>query len=107
MLAPNSSSYEDLNNYSAVLKLTYGDTSFLFTGDAEAESESEMLAAGYNLSADVLKVGHHGSSSGPESYRRCNTPPHIHRNQIESRKTSNHCLGSRIQCSNQQVNNQA
>ncbi len=63
MLAPNSSSYEDLNNYSAVLKLTYGDTSFLFTGDAEAESENEMLAAGYNLRADVLKVGHHGSSS--------------------------------------------
>lgn len=63
MLAPNSSSYEDLNNYSAVLKLTYGSTSFLFTGDAEAESESEILRVGYNLKSDVLKVGHHGSSS--------------------------------------------
>lgn len=63
MLSPNSSIYDDLNNYSAVLKLTYGDTSFLFTGDAEAESENEMLAAGYNLRADVLKVGHHGSNS--------------------------------------------
>jgi len=62
-VAPNSSSYEDLNNYSAVLKLTYGQTSFLFTGDAEAESESEMLRAGYDLSADLLKVGHHGSDS--------------------------------------------
>ncbi|GAW92764.1 hydrolase [Calderihabitans maritimus] len=63
MLAPNNSSYDDLNNYSAVLKITYGSTSFLFTGDAEAESESEMLRTGYDLKADVLKVGHHGSSS--------------------------------------------
>lgn len=63
-LAPNSDRYDDLNDYSAVLKLTYGQTSFLFTGDAEAVSEAEMLAAGYNyLSADLLKVAHHGSSS--------------------------------------------
>ncbi|MGB9808681.1 MAG: ComEC/Rec2 family competence protein, partial [Caldanaerobacter sp.] len=55
--------YEDLNNYSAVIKITYGDTAFLFTGDAEKESEREMLAENYNLKADVLKVGHHGSSS--------------------------------------------
>lgn len=63
MLAPNSSSYEDLNNYSAVLKLTYGSTSFLFTGDAEAESENEILRTGSSIKSDVLKVGHHGSSS--------------------------------------------
>ncbi|ERM92882.1 ComEC/Rec2 family competence protein [Caldanaerobacter subterraneus] len=63
MLAPNSSYYEDLNNYSAVIKITYGDTAFLFTGDAEKESEREMLNENYNLKADVLKVGHHGSSS--------------------------------------------
>jgi len=62
-LAPNSSSYEDLNNYSAVLKLTYGKTSFLLVGDAEAVSESEMLNADCNLKADLLKVGHHGSGS--------------------------------------------
>jgi competence protein ComEC len=63
ILAPNSASYKDLNNYSIVLKVTYGKTSFLFTGDAERESEKEMLAKGYNLKADVLKVGHHGSNS--------------------------------------------
>lgn len=60
-LAPNSSHYEDTNDYSAVLCLTYGQTSFLFTGDAQFTSEKEMLAAGYDLKADVLKVGHHGS----------------------------------------------
>lgn len=63
MLAPNAAGYEDLNNYSAVLKVTFGSTSFLFTGDAEAESEGQMLAKGYNLKSDVLKVGHHGSNS--------------------------------------------
>ena len=63
MLAPNSSHYEDLNNYSAVVKITYGNTSFLFTGDASEQSEKEMLSKGDNLKADVLKIGHHGSSS--------------------------------------------
>jgi competence protein ComEC len=62
-LAPNSSKYEDLNNYSIVLKVIYGKTSFLLTGDAERESEKEMLAKGYDLKVDLLKVGHHGSSS--------------------------------------------
>ncbi|MGN1329275.1 MAG: ComEC/Rec2 family competence protein [Eubacterium sp.] len=61
-LAPVGSNYDDLNNYSAVLKLTYNDVSFLFTGDAEDISENEMLENSYSeLDADVLKVGHHGS----------------------------------------------
>ncbi|HHW03780.1 MAG TPA: MBL fold metallo-hydrolase [Thermoanaerobacterales bacterium] len=64
IIAPNSNSYEDLNNYSIVLKVTYKDTSFLLAGDAEKLSEEEMLKHNYNLKADVLKVGHHGSSSG-------------------------------------------
>ncbi|HHW30345.1 MAG TPA: MBL fold metallo-hydrolase [Clostridiaceae bacterium] len=63
IIAPNSDNYEDINNYSAVIKLTYGETSFLFTGDAETVSEKEMISKGYNLKADVLKVGHHGSTS--------------------------------------------
>lgn len=62
-LAPNSDSYEDVNNYSAVIKLTYGDNKFLFMGDAEKLSEQEMINAKADLSCDVLKVGHHGSSS--------------------------------------------
>ena len=63
VLAPSSDSYEDLNNYSVAVKLTYGDTDFIFTGDAEDISEEEMLASGEDLSGDVLKCGHHGSSS--------------------------------------------
>lgn len=63
ILAPNSTSYEDINNYSIVLKVSFGKTSFLFTGDAENISEDQILAGKYDLKADVLKVGHHGSNS--------------------------------------------
>lgn len=63
-LAPVSDSYDETNDYSAVVKITYGDNSFLFMGDAEKLSEDEMLANDiYSLEADVLKIGHHGSSS--------------------------------------------
>jgi competence protein ComEC len=63
VLAPNGQSYPDLNSYSIVIKMTCNNISFLFTGDAETDSEMEMLAKGYNLKVDVLKVGHHGSAS--------------------------------------------
>lgn len=62
-LAPNSTKYDDLNNYSIVVKVKYGNNSFLFTGDAEALSEGEILQKQLDIQADVLKVGHHGSSS--------------------------------------------
>ncbi|NNU77794.1 ComEC/Rec2 family competence protein [Clostridium estertheticum] len=63
ILAPNSTGYEDLNNFSIVIRLTFGNNSFIFDGDAEGTSENEMLSKGIDISADVLKVGHHGSSS--------------------------------------------
>jgi competence protein ComEC len=64
-IGPVSSEYDNLNNHSAVLKLTYGETSFLFQGDAEEESERDILKGNVSdkLKADVLKVGHHGSAS--------------------------------------------
>lgn len=65
-VAPNSETYEETNDYSAVLRLTYGERSFLFTGDAEKLSENEMLKKGMVLKADVLKVGHHGSSTSSD-----------------------------------------
>ncbi|MGN2369410.1 MBL fold metallo-hydrolase [Clostridium botulinum] len=62
-LAPNSAMYQDMNNYSIVCKLRFGNTSYLFTGDAESLSEGEILAKQLDISADVLKLGHHGSHS--------------------------------------------
>ncbi|MGB4659545.1 MAG: ComEC/Rec2 family competence protein [Mobilitalea sp.] len=61
ILAPSSTDYNDLNDSSVVIKLTYGDTSFLLTGDAGTLSENEMLQSSFNLTADVIKLGHHGS----------------------------------------------
>ena len=65
ILAPNKASYDATNNYSVVVKLTYGNNTFMLTGDAESESESEILAKypASELRADFLKVGHHGSST--------------------------------------------
>ena len=60
-IAPGKDSYSNLNNYSAVFMLTYNNRHFLFMGDAEQEVEMEILASSYNITADVLKVGHHGS----------------------------------------------
>jgi len=63
IIAPNSEGHGNLNDYSVGLRLDFGDTSFIFTGDAEVVSEFEMMAAGHRLSADVLYVGHHGSNT--------------------------------------------
>lgn len=52
---------EDLNNSSIVVKLIYNTRTWLFTGDAAQESEDRMRRSGRALSADVLKLGHHGS----------------------------------------------
>lgn len=54
---------EDTNDTSIILKITYGETSFLFTGDAEREAEQAVLNMKADLSATVLKVGHHGSDT--------------------------------------------
>jgi len=55
--------YDELNNWSVVTKIKYGNNSFLFTGDMESEAEKDILNAGFNLEFDLLKVAHHGSSS--------------------------------------------
>jgi competence protein ComEC len=56
-------SQEDLNDTSLVLKLKYGDVSFLFTGDIESDVEEKLVLSGLSLQSDVLKVPHHGSLS--------------------------------------------
>ncbi len=62
ILSPASQTYENLNDYSIVLRVDYGDTSYLFTGDAGELAEREMLQNGLDVDADVLKVGNHGNS---------------------------------------------
>jgi len=63
IIAPNSSSYKETNDYSIVIRMTYGNNNFLFMGDAEILSENEILEKGSNITADLLKVGHHGSNT--------------------------------------------
>lgn len=62
IIAPNKS-YLDTNNCSIGMILVHGNNKFLFTGDAETEAEDDILNNGINIVADVLKVGHHGSST--------------------------------------------
>jgi competence protein ComEC len=74
-LAPNatitvlgpSGQAQSLNNSSVVCRLDFGATSLLFTGDAETQAEQALIAAGKPLTAGVLKVGHHGSSTSTSS----------------------------------------
>lgn len=61
ILAPSSITNSD-NNNSVAIKLENGDNSFIFTGDAESESENFMIESGIDLSCDVLCIGHHGSA---------------------------------------------
>lgn len=63
VFAPNSLTAPEVNNLSLVLKVTYESRSLLLCGDAEAQSEYEMLNLGLPLSADVLKIAHHGSKT--------------------------------------------
>jgi len=72
ILSPVSEKYKDLNNYSVVVKLTHGDIKYLFMGDSEKEVEKQILKD--DISAHVLKVGHHGSStsSGEEFVKKVN-----------------------------------
>ena len=62
MLGPVTQ-YSETNNTSLVLRIDYGNTSFLLTGDMENTAETDLVNSGANLKADVLQVGHHGSST--------------------------------------------
>ncbi len=64
VLAPEKTQvWEELNNYSAVIRFSYGENTFLFPGDAESEVEKALLEEERELSAQVLKCGHHGSKT--------------------------------------------
>ena len=65
----------NLNNMSVVLKITYGNTEFLFQGDAESKIENDLLRSDYDIDVDVLKIGHHGSkTSSTDKYLEATSP---------------------------------
>ena len=66
---------EDFNLASIVLRVDYKDCSYMFCGDAETPNEETMLNSGLNLKADILKLGHHGSStSSSEKFLKAVNP---------------------------------
>lgn len=68
-------SYEETNDFSIVTKLTIGDFTVLFMGDAGKTVERDLLRSGFNLDCDIIKLGHHGSSSASaESFLRAASP---------------------------------
>lgn len=69
------SDYDDLNDMSVVSRISYGETSVMFTGDATAEVEKDLLSKNIDYSADLLNVGHHGSkTSSSEEWLRAVNP---------------------------------
>ncbi len=74
ILAPVAD-YDDHNNYSIVCRLNYGETSFLFTGDIENQAERDIVNSGADLSADVIKIAHHGSNTSSLKVFLQNTDP--------------------------------
>lgn len=63
IFGPVTDDCEDINSMSAVTKITYGENTFLITGDAERDEELEIIENGSDLDCDVLRAGHHGSST--------------------------------------------
>ena len=64
ILNPGAEYSEELNENSVVLKVSYGEVSFLLMGDAGLETEEKLMNSGHDLDSDILKVGHHASRSG-------------------------------------------
>ena len=68
---------ENMNNNSLVVRVRYGNETFLFTGDAEVQEEADILAAGFDVQANVLKVSHHGSDyASSEAFAQAVHPEH-------------------------------
>lgn len=63
VLGPEEEPENNINNYSIVMKITFGTMDILMTGDAETDSEADIIASGADLDAEILKLGHHGSDT--------------------------------------------
>lgn len=67
VIAPNSTSYNDINSFSIVIRMTFNKESWLFEGDADKKSEDEILLKKFVVKSDVLKISHHGSYTATSS----------------------------------------
>lgn len=76
-LAPSKDYYDNLNNYSAVLRISYLNSSFILCGDSEKEEENEILSNYNNIKSDVIKIGHHGSKTATSEDFLKSISPHI------------------------------
>ena len=63
VIAPVLKTAESLNDMSAVVTVTYGETSAILTGDASFAEEMQIISSGANIDCDLMKLGHHGSAS--------------------------------------------
>lgn len=63
IVGPISEPKDNINNYSTVMMVSFGEIDILFTGDAETDVEEELLKSGIDLDAEILKLGHHGSDT--------------------------------------------
>ncbi len=63
VIGPIEEYYKNVNNYSTVLKITFGQMDVIMTGDAETQVEEQILNSAENIDAEILKVGHHGSDT--------------------------------------------
>lgn len=63
VLGPIDTTPSNVNNYSTILMVSFGEMDILFTGDAEISLEKDLLESGVNLDAEILKIGHHGSDT--------------------------------------------
>ena len=63
LVLSDGSEYKDANNSSICLKVEYGKTTFIFTGDAEKQVERDILSQNFDLGAEIYKCAHHGSST--------------------------------------------
>lgn len=63
VLGPIDTTPSNVNNYSTILMVSFGEMDILFTGDAETSLEKDLLESGVNLDAEILKIGHHGSDT--------------------------------------------
>lgn len=64
---PDVKNTDDINNCSIVLRAEYNGMAALFTGDAEKSEEKLIMNSGFDISADLLKIGHHGSSTSTDT----------------------------------------